>query len=86
LALSFFSKIVKPTNDRLVLMRDQIREARAARKMNEHEAQLEGYDSLGEMEQAEAMQLMEKWKRLHRFRVVAATIAWALGIAALSLA
>lgn len=80
------SGLVGPTNNRLVLMRDQIREARAARKINKQDAQIEGYDPLGEMDQAEAIQLMAKWRRLHRFRLVAGTVAWALGIAALRLA
>ena len=78
--------IVMSTNKRLMLMRDQIREARAARKIKEEDAQIEGYDPLGEGQQVEATQLFGKWKRLHRFRVVTGAMAWALGIAALSLA
>jgi len=74
-----------PTNNRLLLLRDQIREARAARKVNGQDAQIEGYDPLGDVQQAEAIQLLGKWKCLHRFRVVTGMIAWVLGIAALSL-
>jgi len=73
------------TNNRLLLLRDQIREARAGRKVNGQDAQIEGYDPLGEVQQVEAIQLLRKWKRLHCFRVITGTIAWVLGIAALSL-
>ena len=68
------------TNNRLLLIRDQIREARAARKVNGQDAQIEGYDPLGDVQQLEVIQLFGKWKRLHYFRVVTATVAWVLGI------